>query len=271
MPGQRLSVHHLTAPELAAPDFVAAAAAAGCERVALFVQSTNRPGVHYPVVSAGTAARAVRSRLADTGVAVYSLDAFMIGQATRVADFEPALAVGAELGGQRITALVADPDAARAYAGFAALCDLARGYGLAVHLEFHAMSIIRSLASARAFLAQGCPEGAGIAVDSLHLFRAGETPAMLRHDDPAPIRFAQLCDGPPTIPADRVLHEMVYERGVPGTGSFDLQGFVRALPPEVVIDLEVPSQSLRERGLSPVDCVTHVVAAGRSVLEAAGV
>jgi hypothetical protein len=94
---------------------------------------------------------------------------------------------------------------------------------------------------------------------------------MLQDGDPAPIVFAQLCDGPPTIPADQVLQEMVYERGVPGTGSFDLQGFVRALPPDVVIDLEVPCRSLREKGLAPAECVTQVVAAGRAVLDAAGV
>lgn len=269
MLSDRISVHHLTAPELSAPDFIDAAASAGCRKVALFVQSTNRPGVHYPVIAAGEAAAAARRRLADAGVSAHALDAFILRPDTTVADFAPALAVGAELGGRRITALVGDDDQARAYERFCALCDLAREYGLAVHLEFHAMSAIRSLAGARAFLGQGLPEGAGIAVDSLHLFRAGEDPDAIRCPDPVPVAYAQLCDGPASVPADRVLDEMVNDRGVPGEGTFDLDGFVRALPPEVVIDLEVPCRALRECGMAPADIVRTVVAAGRTVIEAA--
>ena len=233
------------------------------------MQSTNRPGVHYPVVASGEAARATRRRLADTGVEAYALDAFILRPDTLVPDFEPALAVGAELGGRRITALVGDPDAGRARDRFSALCDLAASHGLAVHLEFHAMSTIRTLAAARAFLGHDHPAGAGIAADSLHLFRSGEGPRALTQDSPVPVVYAQLCYGPATIPADRVLDEMVNDRGVPGTGAFDLQGFVRALPPDVVIDLEVPCRALRERGMAPYDIVGHVVSAGRAVIAAA--
>lgn len=271
MPSHRISVHHLTAPELSAPDFIGAAAAAGCHEVALFVQSTNRPGVTYPVIAPGSTAQATKRRLADEGVRVHALDAFILRPDTTVADFTPALAGGAELGGRRITALVGDTDEARAFDRFCALCNLARDHGLAVHLEFHAMSSIRSLEAARAFLSRGCPAGAGIAVDALHLFRSGESPDAIRRPHPVPVAYAQLCDGPATIAADRVLDEMVNDRDVPGQGTFDLVGFVRALPPDVVIDLEVPSRALRRRGLAPVEIVNQVVSAGRAVIEAAAV
>jgi sugar phosphate isomerase/epimerase len=106
-------------------------------------------------------------------------------------------------------------------------------------------------------------------VDTLHLMRSGSTVAELAAAEPRWIGGAQFSDGPLTMPADQQLHEALSERMLPGDGEFPLREFVRALPQGVPIGLEVPMQSLKDKGVGPLERARLAVEASRRVIAAA--
>jgi hypothetical protein len=71
------------------------------------------------------------------------------------------------------------------------------------------------------------------------------------------------------MPADQQLHEALSERMLPGDGEFPLREFVRALPQGVPIGLEVPMQSLKDKGVGPLERARLAVEASRRVIAAA--
>ena len=249
---ERLGLHHLTVLDASPAEVVTIAADIGCPTVTLFVQATGRSNDTYPIVTDGLVARDVRARLADTGVRVHNLEAFVLRPSVPAEAFVPALDLGASLGAARLTVLVGDPDLGRAFDRFSALCEEAAARGLAVHVEFHAFTQIRTFGAAQGFLARGRPANAALAVDALHLHRNDHGIEPLRCMAGAPIGYAQLCDGPPTVGPEEAFAEAVSNRMLPGEGSFDLPGFVALLPPDIVLDIEVPSRVLQERGLGPL-------------------
>lgn len=264
-----LSLHHLTAMEASPAELVDIAARLRCPHVGVFVQHSGRPNIDYPLIEPGPGAREVRRRLDATGVTVHNLEAFLLRPQTEIAAFEPALALGASLGAARLTVIVGDPELDRAFEAFSRLCALAAGHGLAVHIEFHAFSHLRTFGAARDFLARGRPANASLAADVLHLYRNDGGLGPLRGRGETPIGYAQICDGPLSIDPAAAFAEAIGNRGVPGEGAFDLPAFVGLLPPGIVLDIEVPSLTLRERGLDAFERARLVVAATRSCLGAA--
>ena len=53
---------------------------------------------------------------------------------------------------------------------------------------------------------------------------------------------------------------------LPGDGEFPLREFVNALPPGVPIGVEVPMQSLKDRGVGPMERARLAVEAARRVI-----
>lgn len=250
---ERLGLHHLTVLDASPAELVSIAATIGCPTVTLFVQATGRTNDAYPIVTEGPLARDLRRRLADTGVRVHNLEAFVLRPSMPAEAYEPALDLGASLGAERLTVLVGDPDLGRAFDRFCAVCEKAAAHGLAVHVEFHAFTQIRTFGAAQGFLARGRPANAGLAVDALHIHRNDHGIEPLRFRDGAPIGYAQICDGPQTVSPEEAFAEAVGNRAVPGEGSFDLKGFVALLPQDIVVDIEVPSRVLQESGLGPLE------------------
>jgi sugar phosphate isomerase/epimerase len=80
------------------------------------------------------------------------------------------------------------------------------------------------------------------------------------------IGYAQLCDCPRTRTDMSYADEAKYERMVPGEGELPLADYLRALPPGVVIGLEVPQRSLAEAGVGPHERLGRCVAAARALL-----
>lgn len=66
--------------------------------------------------------------------------------------------------------------------------------------------------------------------------------------------------------AERQLFEAVSERILPGQGELPLREFVRALPREVPIGVEVPMQSLKQRGIGPLERARLAVEASRRII-----
>jgi len=263
-----LSLHQLTVMDATPPELIEIAAAVGCPHVGVFVRSSARPNVSYPLINDDPTRRAVLERCRGLGVTVHNLEVFIIGPATDPAEFEQDLAMGAALGGARLTALIGDPDLSRAFDRFCDLCARAAAHGLAVHLEFHAFSEVKSLTAARRFLAESRPANASVALDALHLYRNDGGVDGLKDIAPLPIGYAQICDGPLAMDPADAFAEAIGDRMAPGEGEFDLMRFVRAIPRDVVIDVEAPSRALKEKGFSPLDRARHMTTAARAIIAA---
>jgi sugar phosphate isomerase/epimerase len=260
-----LSLHHLTALDVSPAELVSIAGALGCDNVCLFTQVQDATRAMFPCVDSEAAAKAVAQRCADTGVTVHNLEYFPIAPDVSVEIYRPALERGARLGAARATAHIHDPQFDRAIGDFAALCDLADSFDLRIGLEFTAFSQIRSLAQAVAFVEAAGRANADVALDALHYVRSGGAGAGLAGATTR-VGYAQLCDGPAAIAEADRFHEAVNERALPGEGAFPLAAFVAALPPGVVIDIEVPQQARMEAGVPALERARLAVAAAGRVL-----
>lgn len=265
---RRLTLDHLTAGDTTPSKLVEIAARVGCAGVGLFLQPMEMiAGMPMFAVTGNTPERrATRDAMRAGDVKLDIAYPFTLTGRSVVEDFEPLLETAAWLGGRLANVLCYDHDAARRADRLSALAELARGYGIALALEFYPPSQVRSLAEALATLKRAHHDGIGVTLDLLHLMRAGELPAALpRLADPR-VRIAQLSDGPATIAADQAEREAGSERLLPGDGAFDIAGFVAGLAPGCPVTVEVPRRSALAAGLSAYERARIAVAATRAVL-----
>ena len=83
------------------------------------------------------------------------------------------------------------------------------------------------------------------------------------------IRYAQLCDvaGPRPDSMDEIIRQARQARCFPGDGDIDLAGLLAVLPPDIPLSLEVPTQALRERGVSALERARGALVASRRLLD----
>ena len=246
------SLAALTVLELSPPDMVEAAARAGYSHVGLRLVPATEQEQHFPLVADGDLRRQTQARLRDTGIKVLDLEILRLKADTRVASFEPILAVGAELGGTELLVAGNDPDEARLTERFAALCDLAAGYGIYPHLEFMPWTDVRDLRQAMRVVANAERGNGCVLVDAFHFNRSSCSLHDLAQLAPQRMRYAQLCDVAGPVPADmdEILRQARNERRFPGEGDADLVGLLRGLPPNVALSLEIPTRQLLAQGIS---------------------
>lgn len=159
-------------------------------------------------------------------------------------------------------------DAARAFAG---LCDRAAEHGLAAAIEFlPEMSNIPDAATAMRIVTKAGRVNGGICLDCWHHFRGADDDAMLRAIPAGRVFAVQLDDGPRRRIDPDYYTDCTRHRDVPGTGEFDLIGFLRLLDEMGVrlpVSVEVISADLQRR---PAGEVARTLAdATRAVLAAA--
>lgn len=246
----------LTALELPPPELVSTAAAAGYDCVGLRLIPVAGQAFQHALDVA-----AIERRLADTGVRVLDVEVFRLAPETRVADFEPTLAIAARLGATELLVHGADPDVARLIDRFGALCDLAARYRLAANLEPMPWVDVSNIAKAQRVLDGAGRANSALLVDAIHFFRAGD-----RFEDiPRKLNYAQFCDARPERPADmqEIIRQARSDRLFPGEGGLDLAGLLRALPAELSISLEIPYA----KPLPAAERARRALAATRAVLE----
>lgn len=277
-----LALHHFTIADTRPTELVTIAAETGCDGVCVFVNSPlapapgqDIPDQSFPVVTR-TLLPEMRRHLRDCGIAVTNIEFFPLGADIALESFRNSLAVGAELGARLAVAHIHDPEPARALESLARFGELAAEYDLEVGLEFMGLSPpCGTLPRALRYVREARQPNIGVAVDALHLRLTGGSPADLAEVDPQLLAYAQLCDGPDyseedlPLTTDRYMEE-AFERGVPGEGSFPLVELVRALPPHVPLDVEVPLPSLAAQGVSPLERARLAVDSARDVMAAAG-
>ena len=251
---RKIGLAALTVLELPAAEQVSVAAQAGYTHVGLrLIPVAGQTLPPFDVAE-------VERRLADTGVRVLDLEVFRLAPETNVAGFEPALAVAARLGASDLLVHGADPDEARLVENLGRLCDLAARYRLAANLEPMPWVEVCNVAKAKRVLDQAARANSALLVDAIHFFRAGDRFSEI----PGKLNYMQLCDARAERPADmqEIIRQARADRLFPGEGGLDLQGLMRALPPELPISIEIPCA----RPMSPLERAQLALAATRLLL-----
>jgi sugar phosphate isomerase/epimerase len=249
---RKLGLAALTCLELAPPDLVSAAAAAGYDCVGL--RLIGVPGQVLPAFEQ----RELERRLADSGMQVLDVEIFRLEEGTRIQDFEPALAVSQRVRASEILVHGADVDDSRLADSFARLCELAGKYGLRANIEPMPWVDVATVAHAKRIV--DGTSGA-VLVDAIHFFRADNS-----FDDlgGAPLRYVQFCDAHPGTPGDlqEIIRQARGDRLLPGEGALDLHRLLRALPADLPMSLEIPLA----RKIEPFERAKQVLLASRRFL-----
>lgn len=267
-----ISLAALTALELAPPDLVSTAAAAGYSHVGIRVIPATTVEPRHPILGDTPMVRETCARLAATGVQVLDIEILRLKPETRVADdYLAAIETGARLGAKFALVAGNDPDESRLADRFAELCDLASGSGIRPHLEFMVWTDAKDLVQAARIVERAGRDSGGILVDAFHFSRSRCRIADIARVPPARFGYLQLNDATATIPAtmDAILAEARAERRFPGEGELDLAALVGALPPGIPVSVEVPTLELA-RTVPAADRARRALAAARSVLARVG-
>jgi sugar phosphate isomerase/epimerase len=251
----RFGLAALTCIELAPPDLVSAAAAAGYDCVGLRLLPVA--GQTLPAFEP----RELERRLADTGVRVLDVEVFRLDEKAKASEFEPIFAVAASLRATELLVHGADPDEERLVESFSRLCELAGRYGLNANIEPMPWVEVSTVAKARRLLEKAAMKNAALLLDPIHFFRADNSFEDLKG---APLRYLQFCDAHPGRPTD--VHELMRQargdRLFPGEGALDLRGLMRVLPAGLPISVEVPVA----RKMPALERATCALAATKGVL-----
>lgn len=262
-----LSLAALTVLELSPPDMVTCAAAAGYGHVGLRLIPATPTEVRHDTLGDTPLVREIRARLDDTGVRVLDVEILRLTPQTRGDDYLPVLETAARLGAANALVAGNDPDESRLVDNFAALCDLAATFRIALSLEPMPWTDVRSFADGVRACRRVDRANAGLLVDPIHFARAGSTAAEIAAVPAAWFRYAQICDAPAERPydLDALLHQARAERLLPGDGGLDLTGIFRALPRDLPVSVEIPMQSLA-RSVSAVERARHARIATETLL-----
>ena len=242
----KLAVAHLTALELAPPEWVRQAARAGFDAVGLRLNPTSAGAIAYPSVTGSAAHLALRRILADEGVSVHDVEFIPLLPGIDVASYAPMFDAAADLGACCVTVSGDDPDAGRLAANLAALCELAAQYGLRVDLEFMRWRHVGTLNQARLAVERAGSPNLAILVDALHLARSGGRPDDIRALPADRVRAVQLCDASQHEPIgdDATILEARTGRLPPGHGVLPLGELLDALPAATALGVEMPMPAL---------------------------
>jgi sugar phosphate isomerase/epimerase len=211
--------------------------------------------------------REMVAALQDRGVTVSLCEGFGVGRDIDVGGYAADLDIVHELGGRRINAVSMDKDFTRTADGFAALAELADPRGIEVVIEIGPGPVRDLEAAVRAVRHVG-RGNFRLLIDTMHFFRFGSRVADVATLDPGLIGYVQLCDAPLQSGFPSYMEEALHERLPPGEGELPLLEFLRLVPRDVVVSVEVPRRSLAEAGLGPHARVAPVVEAARALLAA---
>jgi sugar phosphate isomerase/epimerase len=234
-------------------DLIKAARDAGYDGLGLRLHPSPKLPYH-PVVGDAPLIRQMKHALSEAKLAVLDIYTFYLEPTTRLDDFTPALALGAELGAGYALVQGADPIWSRLLDNFSGFCERARRFGLTASLEFVPQRDLATLAQARRLITDSGRPDAAICVDPLHLARGGGAPDDLRNLDLRLLPYLQFSDGvlaegePDLNLAKRI---GVGERRLPGQGILPLADLLEVVPDDLPLSVEVA----RPAGASMADAV----------------
>jgi sugar phosphate isomerase/epimerase len=119
--------------------------------------------------------RELKQVMAATGVAISLAEGFAVRPQVEARDRVADMDILADLGAQRIGAVVMDRDSGRSLDQLATLADLAAERGMGFVLEFAPPHPVNNLAAALAAIRHLDRPNVGLVIDAMHLFRSGGT------------------------------------------------------------------------------------------------
>jgi sugar phosphate isomerase/epimerase len=241
----RLSLCPLTIIRATHREMVEAAAAGGFDAVGLRLIAP-RPGDPVHPIEGTNGLNDLRKLMSDNGVALFDIESLWLSPATQPDTLRPALEICAALGGKNLLVAGNDPELSRMAANFSAVAGLAAELGLKVCIEPTSWCVISRLDQAEDLIRRTGAANTGIIIDTLHMDRAGETPASLAALDPDLVAYVQICDAGaerPASPPD-LMAEARGNRLLPGEGVLPLDAMLDALPEGLSIGLEAPTREL---------------------------
>ena len=264
------SLAALTALELAPPELIEVAAACGYEHVGLRLLAAMPGGVAYPLMEDEAALRQTIARLDATGVTVADLEVVAIRPETEIAAFSAFFEAGARLRAKHVLVAAYDPDLERFADRYAGFCEAAAPYGLTADLEFMPWTSVPDLATARRIVDRVAQANAGVLVDALHFDRSQSAIGDIATIPAGKLHYWQLCDAAAARPTstEQMMHVARNERMFPGEGGLDLVSLARAMPPDIVVSLEVPTVTLAKT-MDAEARARRALSSARSVIAAA--
>jgi sugar phosphate isomerase/epimerase len=239
---RHLTFGYLTLAECPQTEIVEAAASAGFTSVGLRVEE-RRAGDGYPhrVVGNATRIREIKRALDACGMSLSNVCGRYLEAATRDDDLRAIADTAAELGCRYILTNGYDDDEQRTIDNLARLATFAAPAGVKVAVEFVPYQRIRNLEEAYRMVTATGSANAGLVPDPLHLSRSGGHPRDLAKVPPERLFYAQICDAPAMRPPtlEGCLAEARTGRLYPGEGGLPLADYVRALPADCEIEVEV--------------------------------
>ncbi|WP_336715294.1 sugar phosphate isomerase/epimerase family protein [Arthrobacter sp. USHLN218] len=236
-----LGIAQLSLVGTAPPDLVLLAAQAGFDFIGARVRPVTGAERPYDLQPGSPMLAETLVRMQDTGVAVRDIEFLLLDGSDQRDAWLRMMEAGAALGAGSLTVAGCDPDRIRLADTLARMTEDGRSHGIVPTLEPISYQPINSLPAAADLARQ---TGCRIIVDTLHFHRFGGTLDELAAAAGL-VPLVQLCDGPRQPPADRegLVLESRVERGVPGEGQFGLAEVIAALPPELPVSVEAPSDS----------------------------
>lgn len=265
----RLGIGFLSVFALPPVELVNLAADLGCRYVSTVMQGVPLvPSLGYPLFSLkdGGLRNDLIAAMDDRGVTISLGDGFLVLPGAEMRHFSADLDALAQLGVPRINAVSLDPDLGRTFDQFAALAEVAGQRNIETDVEPVPGLTVGDLATAVAAVKYVGRHDFRLLIDTMHLVRSGSTAADLAALDPNSIGYAQLNDTTLRPRIDNYMEEAMYERMVPGEGELPLREILSVLPPDIVIELEVPRRSLALAGVGPSDRLQPCVEAARHLL-----
>ncbi|MCG2624441.1 sugar phosphate isomerase/epimerase [Arthrobacter sp. I2-34] len=263
-----LGLAQLSLLQCSPPELVSLAAAAGFDFIGARVRPVTAAERPYNLQPGSPMLAETLARMDDTGVRVRDIEFLLLDGSNQREAWLPMMEAGQALGATSLTVAASDTDRPRLADTLAQMTADGKGYGIVPTLEPISYQAVNSLPAA-AGLARHA--GCRIVLDTLHFRRFGGTLEELsRNADLVPM--LQLCDGPERRPANRdgLVTESRSERGVPGAGGFRLAEIVAALPADMPVSVEAPSDSTVARTGALGWAMQLKAAAERVLDEAAG-
>ena len=254
MPSARLGIEHLSVFGLPPVEFVELVADLDCHYLATGLTAVPYNPHGYPPFSLRDEPALRREMVAamrDRDVTISLGEGLVVREGEEIGDHAADLDVMSELGVLRVNTVSLDPDLGRSFDQFGELAEMARGRGIETTIEFGPGLTVDDLPTAlEAIRHVGRPD-CRLLIDTMHLVRSGSGAADLAVIDPELIGYCQLSDAPlvPSMPS--YMEEAMFERKVPGDGELPLRDILQALPPAVIVGLEVPLRSQAEAGIGP--------------------
>lgn len=250
--------------------YVELAAELGCRHVSLGFQQTDFDPHGFPRYDLRQDAalrRELKAALAANGVSIALGENLLVqAEADMRAFWLSELELFAELGVTRINSVSFEPELQRNIDQYGRLAEIAAGFGIKALLEFVPIFGVPDIPTALTVIDKVGHPNLGMIVDTMHVARSGASAADLAALPAELVGYIQLCDAPFVAEIPDYMYEAMFERKVPGEGELPLADYLRALPYDRIVSLEVPLRSEAEAGVTTRERIGRTVAAARELL-----